>query len=92
MWRKFGTAYELVVKAHYLRCMKENTKCYWDQKWQQQAIVIQTHTIVHPYNDVMVVKYCHDVPRSVCNRNQPISDLKRLLICLTNSYNEYIID
>ena len=55
---------EMDTREYYLRCMQENTKWYWDQKMQHQAIVVPTCTIVHPWIDVMVMKHVHDIPRS----------------------------
>ena len=66
---QISTAGELFFKTQYLNCMQENTKWYWEQKQQQNIIIVSTHTIAHPCLDVMVVKYVHDIPISVCNRN-----------------------
>ena len=72
--------------------MQEKTKCYWEQKNQQQFIIVPTHTIAHPCFDVIIVKYIHDIPRSDYNRNQLIQALQRYTICLTDSDHDYIID
>ena len=53
---KISTSGELVIIAHYLKFMQEKTKCYWEQKNQQQVIVFLTHTIIYPCIDVMAVK------------------------------------
>ena len=50
--------------------MQENTNWYWEQKNQQQVIIVPTQTIVHPCIDVVEVKYVHDILRSVFNINQ----------------------
>ena len=67
---KISTDGELVVNDQYLICMQEKKKCYWDQKQQKQVIIVPTLTIVHPCVDVVVVKYAHNIFRSICNRNQ----------------------
>ena len=69
---------------------KEN--CYWEGKNNQQLIVVPTHIIVHTCLDVFVVKDVHDIIISVFNINQTRKDLQRNLICLTDSYNDYILD
>ena len=53
---------EVVFKAHYLKCMQEKTKLYWEQKQQQQVIIFPKRTILHPCLDVIVEKYVHDSP------------------------------
>ena len=40
----------------------------------------------------MAVKYAHNIPRSVCNRNRTKQALQRHPICLTDSYNDYILE
>ena len=72
--------------------MQEKIKCYWEGKNHQQLIVVPTHTIVHTYLNVFVVKDVHDVTRNAFNINQTRKDLKRHLICLTDSDNDYIVD
>ena len=37
---KISTDVELVFKAEYLIYMQENIKCYWEQKHQQQVIIM----------------------------------------------------
>ena len=59
------TSGELVIIAHYLKCMQENTKCYWEGKNHQQLTFFTTHTIVHSCLDVFVVKDVHDITRNV---------------------------
>ena len=89
---QISTSCEMVVIAHYLRCMQENTKCYWEENNIQQLIVVPTHIIVHTCPDVFVAKYFHDITRSAFNINQTRKDLQRHLICLTDSDNDYILD
>ena len=72
--------------------MQEKTKCYWEQKNQQQVIVFLTHTIIYPCIDVMAVKYIDDINTSVSNRNQQKKALKLHPICLTESDHDYIVD
>ena len=72
--------------------MKENTKWYWEHNQKQQVIVVPTHNIVHTCIGVILVKYVHDIPKSICNRNQAGQDLKRHHICLTDSDHYSIID
>ena len=84
------TADKLFVKAQYLSCMKENTKWYWKKK-HDKPIIVTTHTILHLCLDVMVVKYFHYIPISVCNRNQAKQALQRHPICLNDYYHNYII-
>ena len=73
-----------------MKFMKENTKCYWDQKYQQQIITIPIRTIVNPCLDVFTVKDVQYIPRGVCNRNQKLQALHRNPICVTEYYHEYI--
>ena len=67
---KISPADEPVVKAQYLRCMKEETDFYWEKKNQQQAIIILTRNIVHLCIDFVAVKDVHNILRSDCNINQ----------------------
>ena len=41
--------------------MQEEINWYWDQKQQQQVIIVPTRTIVHPCLDVVTVKGVHDI-------------------------------
>ena len=66
---------EIVVNKKYLICMQENIYFNWEHKHKQQVIIIPTQTIVHPFLDVVAVKYVHNITRSVCNRNQATQDL-----------------
>ena len=90
--RKISSAGGLGFKLHYLRYMKENTKWCLEQKDQQQFIIFLTRTIVHPCIDVVVVKYVHGIPRSVCNRNQTKQASQRHPIYLTDPDHDYILD
>ena len=45
---RISTACELVAKAKYLSCTKENTKRYWEHKNQKQILNVSTCTIIHP--------------------------------------------
>ena len=46
------TSGELVVRAQYMRCTKENMKWYWEQTKHQKTISVLTCTSVHPYINV----------------------------------------
>ena len=70
----FSFSSELVVQDQYSSCMQENKSWYWEQKQKQQFIIFPTRTILHPYLDIMVVKYFHDNPRSFFNRNKARQD------------------
>ena len=67
---QISSAGELVVNSQYLSCMQENTNFNWDKKELQQIIIVLTHTILNQCIDVVSVKFVHDIPRSVCNRNE----------------------
>ena len=62
------------------------------EKQQQQVIIVPTCNILNPCLNVIVIKYIHDMPRSVCNINQPKQDLQRHHKWLNDSDNNYIID
>ena len=47
--------------------MQEKTKCYLEGGNHQQLIVVPTHTIVHTFIYVFVVKYVHDITISAFN-------------------------
>ena len=67
---QISTDSELVFKEQYLSCMQENTKLYWEKKYQQHVIIFPTRTIVNPCLDNVAVKDVHDIPRGICNINQ----------------------
>ena len=67
---KMSTSGELVFKVKYFSCMQEKSEWFWEKKYQQQAIVVPSLTIVHPCLDVMVMKYVNYIPRGVGNKNQ----------------------
>ena len=54
-------------------------------------MVVITQTILHPFLDVIVVKYVQYIPKH-CNKNQSQHDLHRRPIHTTYSNNYYIID
>ena len=89
---QISSAGELVVNSQYLRCMQEKTNWYWEQKQQQQFIIIPTRTTVHICLDVMAVKYVHNIPGSVCKINQKKRSLQRHLIFLTDSDHDSIFE
>ena len=76
----------------YISYIKENKKCYWEHIQQQQVIIVTTLTILQPCLDVVLVEYVHDIPRSICNRNQSKQDLQRHPICLNDSDHNYILE
>ena len=52
--RKIGSAGELVVKAQYIDCMKDNTKRYlYGKITTTKNIIVPTCKILHPCLDVM---------------------------------------
>ena len=61
------------------------------QKNQKQVIIVPTQNIVHPCLDVVAVKYVHDIPRSIFNRNQAKQDLQRHPIFITDSDHNDIL-
>ena len=83
---------QLVVKAHYLSYIQENINWYWEQKNQQQVIIVLTQTIVPPCRDVATVKYVHDITKSIFNRNNSKQALWKSPICLTDSDHDYILE
>ena len=89
---QISSAGELVVKAQYQICMKENINWYWDQKQHQKVIIVPTFKFLHWCLDVVAVRDVHGITRSVCNRNQAKKYLQRHHICLTYSDRDYIID
>ena len=60
---------ELVFKAQYLICMQEKTDWYWEQKNQQQVIIISTRTILHTCIDVMTLKMFMIFPEVFATKN-----------------------
>ena len=61
-------------------------------KQKQQDIVVPTGTIVQTCLDGIVVKYVHDLPIIICNRNQARRYLNRNIICFADSDHDYILD
>ena len=59
---------------------------------QKQVIIAPTQTIVHPYIDVVAVKYFHDILKSILNRNHAKQALQKQPICLTDSDHDYILE
>ena len=82
---------ELVFKARYLSSMQENTNWYWYQEKKQQVIIVPTITIVNTCLDVVVVKYVHDIPKSIFNRNHAKQALRKHTIFMTDSDYDYIL-
>ena len=78
---KIFSAGGLFFKAPNSSCMQENTNWYWDQKKQQQVIIVPTQTIVHPFLDVVEVKDADDIPKNSCNRNNAKTSLSRGWCC-----------
>ena len=46
---------------------------------------------MHPCLNVVSVKYVHDIPKIVCNRNNSKQALQKHPICLTDCDNDYIL-
>ena len=63
---KISTDGELVVKAQYTNFMQDNTKLYWEQKPQQNNIIVPTRTSVHPCLDVTTVTTLKNT-KNICN-------------------------
>ena len=72
--------------------MKEKTNIYWDQKNQQQVIIVSKQTILYPCLDVVAVKYGHGIPIDICNINQSEQDLLIHPIFLTDLDHYYILE
>ena len=83
---------ELVVKAQYLSCIQEKINWYWDHKNQQEVIIVPTQNFVHPCLDVVAVKYDHDIPKGVFNRNNSKQALQKHPIYLTEYDHDYIFE
>ena len=47
---------------------------------------------MHPCLDVVTVKYVHDIPKSICNRNNSKQALQTHPICLTDCDHDYILE
>ena len=73
-----------------IKCMKYNTKWYWE-KSPQQKIIVPTFIIVHLCFNVMTVTEVKDA-KSVCNKNQSHKAIQRHPIFLTDSYHDFILD
>ena len=71
---------------------ERKTNWYWDDKNHQQVIIVPTRDIVHPCLDFVAVKYVHDIPKIICNRNNAKQDLQKHPICLTDSDHDYILE
>ena len=83
---------ELVVNTQYISCRYKKKTSYWDQKKQQNFIIVRTRTIVYQCIDVVSVKYVNDITRSAWYRNQSTQALERNPICMTDFNNGYIIE
>ena len=46
---------------------------------------------MYPCIDVVVIKYVHDIPISIWNRNHAKQALQKLPICLTDPDYDYIL-
>ena len=53
---------------------------------------MSTQTIVRPCLYGVAVKDVHDIPKSICNRNNAKQALQKHPICLTDSYHDYILE
>ena len=74
---KIIKADEIVVKAKYLICTKER-KWYREKSNQKQIMVVPTHTILHPYLDIIAVKDVQYTPKSFSietNNSRPYRDV-----------------
>ena len=67
------------------------TNWYWEQKNQQQVNIVPTRTILHQCLYVVEVKDVHDIPKSICNKNNAKQVLRKKPIFLTDSDNDYIL-
>ena len=81
--RQIISASECFFKTQYLSCMQENTNCCWYQKKKKQVNIFPTRTIVHTCLDVVAIKYVHDIPKSIWNRNHTKKALQNRSICMT---------
>ena len=53
---------------------------------------MSTRTILHPRLEVNAVTYFHAIPKIVCNSTQSKEAISIQPICLTGSYNDYILE
>ena len=51
-----------------------------------------TLTIVNTCLDVVAIKYVHNIPKCICNRNHAKQALLNHTLCLTDSDNYYIFE
>ena len=58
---------EPLFKAEYLSTMKAKTNGYWKQNRNRHIVTISTHTNLHPFLDVSIIKLVADIPRGICN-------------------------
>ena len=82
----------MVVKAQYLCSMQVNTNWYRYQHHQNHVIIVPTRTILHPRLDVTKITDIHDIPKSVCNREQAEKFISIYPICLTDSDDYSVLE
>ena len=79
-----STDCELVLKAQYMNCMQDNMKGYWEQNTQQNNIIVNTLTIVHPCLDITTITEVRKKQKSVCNKNKSRKAIQRVIIICQN--------
>ena len=83
---------KLFAKEQYLCYIQVENNWFWGQHPKQQVITLLTRKIIHTQLDVTTITYIHDIPKSVYNRTQAQKYIYRHIICLTDSYYDYILE
>ena len=58
----------------------------------QHNIIIPTGPILHPFPDVITIRYVQDIPKNLCNMIQAKKSIQRHPIIMTDSDYDYILD
>ena len=85
---QISTSGELVVKSQYIKCMKSNTKWYWEQKPQYKNIIVNTPAMLGCHHH----HWSKKMPKIICNKNQARKAIQMSTICLTDSDHDFILD
>ena len=74
-----------------MNCIQDSTKFYWEQKPQQNNIIVPKCTNVHPCLGIIIVTKVK-IPKNVCNKNQAHKAVQGSRIFLTDSDNDVLFD
>ena len=81
---------EIVVREQYLWYMQENTNWYWKKQPLQQNIIVPTLTIIHPFLDVITIRYVQDILKNTRSRIQAKEATQRHHITMNDDDDNYI--